>query len=395
MQGCWEEAHFPLECKQVPKWNEKCKEDGGLSGWIKAGIAKAGEGKNTDGVKPCPNCGAYIEKNGACPYMRCGGHAHSTNQESVSAGIACGVEFCWVCMEIIKPGESHRCNSFKGKKGTSKSDAAAKQSEIDYLSHYYERYEHHHGARKYTDRDRATQRENYSLLSTDSAASAAVDPKYLLEAVEIVIDARRDLKWSYAYAFFLKDSSAKSFFEFLQGDLEQDVENLAKLLEHGVPGLSADYEERAVHKTQVSSRMSGVRQKLDNLEYHAAQDFAQDAGGKSAAVESQEAAGDWLDRRRRRARKATSVAPRADPALAARAVEPQLPAKVACLSCTFVNDAGTAACQMCGSELPGAGAVAAQAAETCPAWATPCRNGAACAQRGDTMHANAYWHPSS
>lgn len=63
--GCWEESHFPLDCEKIPKWQRKCKEDGGLSGWIKAGLAKAGEGENTDGVKACPKCGTYIEKNGA------------------------------------------------------------------------------------------------------------------------------------------------------------------------------------------------------------------------------------------------------------------------------------------------------------------------------------------
>ena len=57
--GCWEEAHFPLDCKLVSKWQQKCNEDGGLSGWIKAGLAKAGEGTNTDGVKPCPKCGKH------------------------------------------------------------------------------------------------------------------------------------------------------------------------------------------------------------------------------------------------------------------------------------------------------------------------------------------------
>ena len=54
--GCWEEAHFPLDCKRVPDWQRKCNEDGGLSGWIKAGLAAAGEGQNTDGVKACPKC---------------------------------------------------------------------------------------------------------------------------------------------------------------------------------------------------------------------------------------------------------------------------------------------------------------------------------------------------
>jgi hypothetical protein len=105
----------------------------------------------------------------------------------------------------------------------------------------------------------------------------------LLDACELLIDSRRELKWSFAAAFFVEPSAVKSFFEFLQGDLEQDVELLARLLEHGVPGLSAGYKERAVHKTQTTSRMNGVRQKLQNLKMHAAQDFAHQPGGGVAA----------------------------------------------------------------------------------------------------------------
>jgi hypothetical protein len=100
------------------------------------------------------NAGVYIEKNGACPYMRCGGHAHTTNMDAVSAGVACGCEFCWVCMQIIEPGKGHQCNTFKKTPGGRDSESREKkrrtqEEELNYLSHYYERYEHHHGSRKH------------------------------------------------------------------------------------------------------------------------------------------------------------------------------------------------------------------------------------------------------
>lgn len=159
--------------------------------------------------------------------MRCGGHAHTQNMEAVNAGVACGCEFCWVCMEIIEPGKGHQCNSYrnKGKMGNKKDQRRTKEDEIKYLSHYYERYEHHHGSRKYIDRDRQAQHRQYRELCEDSTLAVSVDPRYLIDACELLIDARRDLKWSYAAAFFLKPSAQKEFFEFLQGDLEQDVSN--------------------------------------------------------------------------------------------------------------------------------------------------------------------------
>ena len=56
--GCYEEAHFPCACRLVPKWMAKCDADGGLFAWI-ADNSIAGNGQNTDGVKPCPSCGVH------------------------------------------------------------------------------------------------------------------------------------------------------------------------------------------------------------------------------------------------------------------------------------------------------------------------------------------------
>lgn len=240
------------------------------------------------------------------------------------------------------------------------------------------------------------QRQNYENLCADSTLAIGVDPKYLLAACDLLVEARRDLKWTYAAAFFLKTSPEKNFFEFLQGDLEQDVELLQKLIEYDVPGLSSGYEARAVHKTQTTSRMNGVRQKLANLEFHAAQDFATTSGVSGAVAGT---TSDLLDRRRRRTRKGAGPTVGRQPTRSAqhaqgagRGEDLDRHAKLTCAQCTYENDTGSTQCEVCGLPLaPRAGDV--PGAATCPEWATPCRDGKSCAKHGDNMHMLQYWHP--
>ena len=44
----------------------------------------------------------------------------------------------------------------------------------------------------------------------------SLDPTYLIDACELLIIARRKLKWTFAHAYFLDQSPEKGFFEFLQ-----------------------------------------------------------------------------------------------------------------------------------------------------------------------------------
>ena len=52
----------------------------------------------------------------------------------------------------------------------------------------------------------------------------AIDPEYLVDACDVLIHSRRKLKWTYAYAFFLDNSPEKQVFEFLQDELEDEVD---------------------------------------------------------------------------------------------------------------------------------------------------------------------------
>jgi hypothetical protein len=178
----------------------------------------------------------------------------------------------------------------------------------------------------------------------------------------------------------------------------------------GHQGAGAGYEERAVHKTQVLSRMNGVQLKLDNLEFHAARGAGDDGSGAGSSRAQSGGGGDaddgWLARRRRRARKGNAGGGAAVRTSNLRLAEEEdedtpvdeiaLPAgrggKIACGQCTYENEAGTTTCTMCSLPLTPQAAAGAVAA-VCPEFATPCRDGAACAKRGDATHMMAYWHP--
>ncbi|CAE8721383.1 unnamed protein product [Polarella glacialis] len=76
--GCGADAHLPVSCDTVKKWEDKNKDSAGDASWIKAH------------AKLCPKCDNPIEKNGGCMHMTCqkpGG---------------CGHEFCWICMREWK-----------------------------------------------------------------------------------------------------------------------------------------------------------------------------------------------------------------------------------------------------------------------------------------------------
>lgn len=56
---CGEEPHAPSICRDLSKWNEKCRNESETANWILA---------NT---KSCPKCVSRIEKNQGCNHMTC------------------------------------------------------------------------------------------------------------------------------------------------------------------------------------------------------------------------------------------------------------------------------------------------------------------------------------
>ncbi len=59
-----------------------------------------------------------------------------------------------------------------------------------------------------------------------------IEVQFLKNAVDIVVECRMTLKWTYAFAFYLKKDNFSLLFEDNQRDLEMAVEQLCELLEN-------------------------------------------------------------------------------------------------------------------------------------------------------------------
>jgi len=199
---CSNDEHQPVSCQCVKDWIAKTVDEGGNCKWIMA---------NT---KNCPKCKNPIEKNGGCMHMTCrppGGCHH---------------EFCWICLKDWNGHSS--CNAPAETKGVV--DA---RSDLARYGHYWERFHSHEQAQKVSAREVKNSMQTLVVVFTSEKAFSVKDVEFLLEAAEQMVKCRRFLKWTYAFAYFLKGSSTTvKLFEFHQGQLEGTLERLSDIVEN-------------------------------------------------------------------------------------------------------------------------------------------------------------------
>ncbi|XP_064646454.1 ankyrin repeat and IBR domain-containing protein 1-like isoform X2 [Lineus longissimus] len=234
---CWEclgDAHEPCSCEHWNKWFEKIQE------------VKPEELTNTEeetehaanylwlvtNSKPCPNCKSPIQKNEGCNHMKCS---------------KCKHDFCWVCLEAWKKHSSatggyFRCNRYEVVKRNEedscelKSEAEAKNrrmQELNRFMHYYSRYKNHEHSYKLEEPLLSTAKEKMMILAraVTDPETANTETKFVEDAVRQLLKARRVLKCSYIYGFYLDDSGyKKTIFEFMQTELEECLESLSQMI---------------------------------------------------------------------------------------------------------------------------------------------------------------------
>ncbi|RKO95218.1 hypothetical protein CAUPRSCDRAFT_13063 [Caulochytrium protostelioides] len=83
-----------------------------------------------------------------------------------------------------------------------------------------------------------------------------IEVQFLNKAVEVLLQSRMTLKWTYCFAYYLKRGNATDLFEDNQRDLEMAVEILSGLLENPVdPDKIAELKQAVLDKTvYVASR---------------------------------------------------------------------------------------------------------------------------------------------
>jgi ariadne-1 len=199
---CSNDEHQPVSCQCVKDWIAKTIDEGDNCKWIMA---------NT---KNCPKCKNPIEKNGGCMHMTCrppGGCHH---------------EFCWIC---LKDWKGHvNCNAPPERK-----DVLDARSDLARYGHYWERFHSHEQAQKVSAREVKNKMKTLVSFFTAEKSFSVKDVEFLLEAAEQMAKCRRFLKWTYAFAYFLKGSETTvKLFEFHQGQLEGTLERLSDVVEN-------------------------------------------------------------------------------------------------------------------------------------------------------------------
>ncbi|KAI7881809.1 hypothetical protein K492DRAFT_176902 [Lichtheimia hyalospora FSU 10163] len=204
--GCGLADHQPTICAIVKKWLKKCEDDSETANWISAH------------TKECPKCQSTIEKNGGCNHMTCR---------------KCRHEFCWVCMG---PWSEHGTSWYNCNRFDEKSSAEARENQtqsrvtLERYLHYYNRYANHEQSAK-LDRDLYFKTEKKMEEMQQTSDLSWIEVQFLKKAVDVTVQSRMTLKWTYAFAFYLSRTNETEIFEDNQRDLEMATEQLSELLE--------------------------------------------------------------------------------------------------------------------------------------------------------------------
>lgn len=215
--NCSEEAHRPVDCGTVAKWMLKNSAESENMNWILANS------------KPCPKCKRPIEKNQGCMHITC--------------TPPCKFEFCWLCLgSWIDHGERtggfYACNRYETAKQEGLYDESEKRREmaknsLERYTHYYERWATNQQSRQKALADL----HNIQTRKLEKLSKIQCQPesqlKFIIEAMLQVVECRRVLKWTYAYAYYLPEHehAKRQFFEYLQGEAEAGLERLHQCAE--------------------------------------------------------------------------------------------------------------------------------------------------------------------
>lgn len=241
---CWHcvrEAHAPCSCELWSNWLKKIAEMMPKIPTTKD-ISECPETETIANTlwlvtnsKSCPNCKSPIQKNEGCNHMKC---------------TKCKHEFCWLCLEQWKKHSSatggyFRCNRFeivqKVESESAKvvSEASIKNAQVVELNcflHYYSRFKNHENSYKFEEPLLSTAKDKMTALALAAMETAATsaenaDTSFIKDAVHELLNARRVLRASYPYGFYLAgNKDKKAIFESMQTEVEEATEALSQMV---------------------------------------------------------------------------------------------------------------------------------------------------------------------
>jgi hypothetical protein len=204
---CLRDGHRPCPCDMVFKWDTKLF------------LYQNQQPKDTSTCKEskkCPKCKQLITKNKSTSHTTC---------------CSCSYEFCWLCSNSWK---GHiPCNRYKNKTGLLLKEVKTERQmervreETEKLLHFKKRFNNQEFSYKKSIELRLAIDE-YEILFETKHNVPIEELGFIREGVETLIKARRLLKNSYIFGYFI---ATKSLFEHLQSLLETNVEQLHEYYE--------------------------------------------------------------------------------------------------------------------------------------------------------------------
>lgn len=233
---CLQEGHEPTTCINWKEWFEKIQklkpED--LSNANQNEEQSANYLWLMSNSKKCPNsnCNAPIQKNEGCNHMKCS---------------KCKHDFCWVCMEPWKKHSSltggyFQCNRYEVLNKVSKKekdqlteaeDSHSKVVELNRFVHYYTRFRNHE--QSYIIEKpllESTKSKFETIINAIMQTDTEVDARFIEDAIRELLRARRILRSSYVFGFYLDSTRTykKFIFEFIQTEFEESTEILSQMI---------------------------------------------------------------------------------------------------------------------------------------------------------------------
>lgn len=209
---CSNEDHYPISCETLEKWNELDKSDGRTMDWL------------LSNTKRCPKCKMSIEKNQGCRHMKCKSCTHS---------------FCWDCMHPWETncGYSKNCNGIMLEGYDKVAEERVKKATLDlqYYMHYFKGFMSQKDALKFSILLKEKMIHKSHQLS-EYFGSLHETGEFLIEALNVIIQARNVIKYMYVYSYFEPEN--KHLVDSTQGDFMNKTDYLTSLTEKPIQELN-------------------------------------------------------------------------------------------------------------------------------------------------------------
>ena len=142
----------------------------------------------------------------------------------------------------------YNCSRFDSKAGVPGQDVQAKSRQsLERYLHYYNRYANHEQSAR-LDKDLYLKTEKKMTNLQSASGMSWIEVQFLETASQALQQCRQTLKWTYAFAYYLKRNNLTEIFEDNQRDLEMAVESLSEMFEKPTTEL-ADLKVDMMDKT--------------------------------------------------------------------------------------------------------------------------------------------------